>query len=115
VPDHILERLDRARCLGDERERRLVVDHVDHDRLLARLGSSELDDGVHVPETGVIGAGGDAGHGCGRAGALVDVDVETFGFEVALFLRPEHIGVDALIFPIQGEANLGGLLRRRAG
>ena len=28
----ILERLDRARRLGQQRERRAVVDHVDHDR-----------------------------------------------------------------------------------
>jgi hypothetical protein len=101
MPDHILERLDRARRLGDQRERRLVVDHVNHDRLLARLGPGELNDGVHVPETGVIGAGGDAGHGRGRAGALVDVDIEAFGFEVALLLGPEHVGMDALVFPIQ--------------
>jgi len=83
--------------------------------LLARLGPRKLNDGVHVPEARVIGAGSDPSDGRGRSGALIDIDVKTFGFEIALLLRPEHIGVDALIFPIQRKANLGGLLRDRAG
>ena len=45
------------------------------------------------------------------SGALVDVDVEAFGGEVALLLGPEDVGVDALILPIQSEPYLGRLLR----
>ena len=112
---HILERLDRARRLGDQRKRRRVVDHVDHDRLLARLGAGHLDDRVHVAEAGIVGARRDAADGCGRAGALVDVDVEALGGEIALVLGPEHVGMDALVLPVQREPDLGLVLRGGAG
>ena len=92
-------------------ERRLVVDHVHHLRLLAGFGAGQLDDGVHVAEARVVGAGHDARHRRGRAGSLVDADVEAFGGEVALLLRPEDEGVNALVLPVEGEADLCFVLR----
>ena len=84
-------------------------------RRLGRLGRGVLDDGVHVAEAGVIGARHDARHGRGRAFALIDGDVELLGGEVALLLRPEIPGVDALELPVEREADLGRLLRGSAG
>ena len=107
----VLERVDRARCLGQQRERRAVVDHVDHQRRVGRLGRRVLDDGVHVAETRVIGARHDARHGRGRAFALVDGDVELLGGKISLLLRPVVPGVDALDLPVERELDPGHILR----
>ena len=99
----ILDGVDAAGLLGDDRERRLVPDHVDHDRRILRLGRGVLDDGVDVAEAGVIGARHDARHRGARALALVDHDVEAFLLEVAVVLGIEERGVAALRLPAQRE------------
>ncbi|MET3892366.1 hypothetical protein ABIE41_003442 [Bosea sp. OAE506] len=92
-----------------------VPDHVDHDRVLARLGRGVLDDGVDVAEAGVIGAAHDAGDSRARALALVDDDVEPLGLVVALVASDEEGGVRALRLPAQGELDRGLLRLDGAG
>ncbi|MFK4628585.1 orotate phosphoribosyltransferase-like protein [Bradyrhizobium elkanii] len=111
----ILDRLDAARVLGDDREWRLVPHHVDHDRRILRLGRGVLDDRVDVAEAGVIGARHDARHGRAGALALVDHDVEALLFEVAVVLGVEERGVRALRLPAQRELDGGVLGARRTG
>jgi hypothetical protein len=111
----ILDGVDAAGLLGDDREWRLVPDHVDHDRGVLRLGRSVLDDGVDVAEAGVIGARHDARHRRARALALVDHDVEAFLFEIAIVLGIEEGGVGALRFPAEGKLDRGLLGTRGAG
>jgi hypothetical protein len=75
--------------------------------------ASVLDDRIHIAEACVVDAGHDARDGRRRAFALVYGNVETFGFKIALVLRPEIPSVNALDFPIEREANLC-VLRRGA-
>jgi hypothetical protein len=99
----VLHGLDRAIGLGDQHERRPVVDLIDHHRLLARLVGGLLDKGIDVAEAGVVGARHDPGNRDGGAFALVERDVEAFGLEVPLLLRHVVPGVDALQLEIERE------------
>jgi hypothetical protein len=92
-----------------------AIDHVDHDRRFARLGRGGLDHRVGVAEARVVSARHDAGNGRRRAFALIDGDVELFGGEIALVQSPEIPGVDTLQFPVEGEPDLGHILRAGAG
>ena len=105
APDDILERLDRAVRLGDQRKGRAVVHHEHHGGLFARPGTGNLDDRIHIAEAGVIGTGQDARHRCGGALSLVDGDSEILCREVTPLLRPEHERMNALIFPVENEAD----------
>ena len=111
----ILDGVDAAGLLGDDRKRRLVPDHVDHDRRVLRLGRGVLDDGVDVAEAGIIGARHDARYGGAGALALVDHDIEAFLFEIAVVLGIEERGVGALRLPAERELDRRLLGTRGAG
>jgi hypothetical protein len=113
--DQILRRLDRTAGLHCNRKGRLVEHDIDRARSIVRLFRRQFDQGVDVAEADVIGAVGDQRHGGARAVALVDGDVEIFGFEIAEVLREEEHPLRALIFPVQNKLELSWGLRRREG
>ena len=96
----------------DDRERRTVVE--DHHGLDVRAGIfiAKSHQRIHVAQTRIVGAGGDAGDRLSRTCRRIDGDIEAFGLEIPFFEGNRERSCRALPAPVEAEANRNLSVRR---
>ena len=97
---------DPGRLGRRDDERRLVVDHVDRDRLLALVLRGKPRDRVDVAESRVVGGTRHLGHRGARPRPLVELDIDAGLLEIPLVVGQEEPRLRALKLPVEDEANL---------
>ena len=98
---------DRTVGLGRDDEGRPVVEDCDGDRQVLGASRRQLDQGVDVAKTDVVGAVGDHRHTGGGAVALVEGDVDAFVAKIAAIVGEEEIALRPLVFPVEDHLEPG--------